>query len=162
MFINDDARREVARQVMMLMGNYENDIETAYCSSDDKFKIAFGVTFSPAGSGMKIETNMNFVAERVRDKTDGVVGPQSQPELPFNQEKSMPEEPASPFKVCVHPWESRIPIRDWRPRRNGFGRCRFCGHDDEILVFIKADKDGRSSKNCPQCGSNDISGNFSL
>ena len=60
-------------QGKVLMSNYRADLDRAYLNADGDFSVAVTHKFSPKGSGVSVESSINFVAERIKDKTTSVV-----------------------------------------------------------------------------------------
>lgn len=67
--------------------DYTAQIERAYLMAEDKFKISLSVTMSPEGSGTKIKTEITFIPEKVKDKSEAIItksGELKQQQLDFS------------------------------------------------------------------------------
>ena len=65
----------MANQIKDLLYEYENDITEACVKSEDgSLSIGMSIKVSPGDIGFKIETGINFVTGRVKDKSVGMVG----------------------------------------------------------------------------------------
>jgi len=68
----------MAKQIESLLTEYQFEIAKAYSQTEDgALSIGLTVKVSPGGSGAKVETNINFVTGRVKDKQTGTISEES-------------------------------------------------------------------------------------
>ena len=60
--------RDAGELLTQHMLDYSTRIDTAYCMTDDALTVALTAKFTPDSKGVKLETTINFVAERIKDK----------------------------------------------------------------------------------------------
>lgn len=61
-------RRELEKSCGDLMGDYWDEINSAFLETEGPFSISFKITLSPgAGRQIDYKTSMSFVASRVKD-----------------------------------------------------------------------------------------------
>jgi len=69
--------KEVFVKMKELFGNtldcYDKEIEKGYHMADGKFSIGFRVTIEPDVAGHKVDCNINFVKEKIKDVYSDVV-----------------------------------------------------------------------------------------
>ena len=60
-----------------LLKDNHKEIEEAYCNEEDSLSLSFSVKYSPAkkGNGVSIETSINFIKDRVKQKIQTIVDP---------------------------------------------------------------------------------------
>ena len=65
----------MANQIKDLLYDYENEITEAHVKSEDgNLSIGMSIKVSSGDKGVKVETGINFVTGRVKDKSVGMVG----------------------------------------------------------------------------------------
>ena len=64
-----------------LLNDNQDDIEDAYCNEEKSISIAISIKYGIAkgGQGIGIETGINFVKERVKQKTVAIVDDKQKP-----------------------------------------------------------------------------------
>lgn len=77
MDIDTQVLERAARNLRRIMLTHHTDIATAYLRADDELSVGLTVKFRPTknGSGTKIKTEINFIAERVKDSDEDEVYP---------------------------------------------------------------------------------------
>ena len=108
--IGPETRQEVADQVKALLNDYSLDVNEAYLTAgEDPLAIAFAVKISPDVNGNRVETGINFITGRIKDKISGRVDEEQMKLFP-------PEEKG---------WNPRFPLTIYPPPRVGIPRSRF-------------------------------------
>jgi hypothetical protein len=78
---------EAADMIKGHLFDYQKDIDRAYLSCDNTLTVSLSAKFSPKGSGVKVDTNINFTPEKIKDKASRVIDSskpkQKDGELPF-------------------------------------------------------------------------------
>jgi len=75
MHISDKVIESTTKAIDGLLWDNHKDIEEAYCNEEDTVTIAISIKYgiAPKGSGIGIETGINFVKERIKQKTSVIV-----------------------------------------------------------------------------------------
>lgn len=74
MTIGMETIKFMGSQVEALLFDYQTELDRAYLAmGDDPLSIALTVKILPASGGVKIETAMNFVTGRIKDKVSGSI-----------------------------------------------------------------------------------------
>lgn len=96
-------------QVKGLLSDYQKDLHLAYLGmGDDPLTIALSIKVSPDREGNRIETSMNFVTGRIKDKISGSVNEEQMKLFPVKKE-----------------WKPRFPL-NYKPLPDvGVPRSRF-------------------------------------
>lgn len=63
----------MSEMITGLLNGHTNEINQAYLNAEGKFSISLGIGVSEAKEGVKLETSMSFVSDRVKDKSIRVV-----------------------------------------------------------------------------------------
>lgn len=65
---------EAADMLKTQLLDYQAEIDTAYCQSDEKkFPVSLKLKFEPAGSGTVVTSEITFVADKVKDSNEKVI-----------------------------------------------------------------------------------------
>ena len=75
MDINQEVIERGARNIRKILLSYSGEIAEAFLKADDELKVGLSLEFAPKGSGIKIKTGINFVADRVKDSDDDEIYP---------------------------------------------------------------------------------------
>ena len=75
MDINAQVLERATRNVSRLLTTYSGEIAEAFLKADDALAVGLSLEFKPKGSGIKITTKINFVADRVKDSNEEDVYP---------------------------------------------------------------------------------------
>lgn len=67
--INEQVLREVGEMLSAHLFDYRNALEEAYCRLDDPLTVNLAAKFSEGKEGIKVDTAINFVSDRVKDKS---------------------------------------------------------------------------------------------
>ena len=81
MHISQEVLNQTVEQIKGLLSDNHNDIEEAYCNDESSLNLAISVKYDVPRdvSGISIEAGINFVKERIRQKTVSVVDDKQQP-----------------------------------------------------------------------------------
>lgn len=86
MDITKEVIEEAIRSGGVLLSNYQDKINKAFLEADDDLSVALKFNFKPAGDGVMVRADLNFVAEKVKDHATKLVRPGGgQLELPLRQ-----------------------------------------------------------------------------
>ena len=70
--IGDVTRSKIVEQIDALIETYLPQIDQAYMKQENSLTVSFSTKISPIDvDEMKIETSISFVADRVKDRTEG-------------------------------------------------------------------------------------------
>lgn len=73
MKIGIKTRELIVKQVSGLLADYEEALSEAYLRAEKDFAISLGVKIAPNGNGAKVETQISFVKEKIKDTASGTV-----------------------------------------------------------------------------------------
>lgn len=74
MKIGPKTRAKAVELMGDLLESYQQQIETAYCKTDDPFDVSLKLRFAPAGShGTKIVAKISFVESEIADEVAEVI-----------------------------------------------------------------------------------------
>ena len=74
MSINEEVLNETVDMFEGHLFDYRHDINLAYLDADDALSVSLRVKYSPNGSGVKIDTSIEFVKEKIKDKNSKISG----------------------------------------------------------------------------------------
>ena len=105
MTIGPKTIREIGSMTEKLVKDYQKEIEAAYLRADGGLTIGFQLKIDPAkyGSGIDLEMAINFVAERIKDKTTSSIN-EKQMEL-----KLAPPKPAFDRAILFRKYDTGWP-----------------------------------------------------
>jgi hypothetical protein len=80
-----------AENIRRMMETYQREIAEAFWRADDELKVGLSVAFAPKGEGIKIKTEINFIAERCKDKSEDEIYPKSPIDLAIERARTETE-----------------------------------------------------------------------
>ena len=73
MFINDTVIEQTSEGIKGILQDHQKDIETAFLNEEFSLSVSFNIKYAQEGNGIKIETSMNLVKERLKIKTSALI-----------------------------------------------------------------------------------------
>jgi hypothetical protein len=78
MHITSDVLKQTQVSIYGLLQENHNNIEDAYCNEEDTLTLSIQIKYSlpPKGNGIQVDAALNFVKERIKQKTTAIVDPE--------------------------------------------------------------------------------------
>ena len=111
MYIGPRTIQKTIKMLNQQLFDYKKEMEEAYCKSDNALDVALKVKYTPCGSGVKIETSINFVADRVKDSMRATCDEQ---QLELFEETEPKVVPIRPSKVSGSTSGEKCRMRSYR------------------------------------------------
>lgn len=93
-----------AENIRRMMATYQREIAEAFWRADDELKVGLSVAFAPKGEGIKIKTEINFIAERCKDKSEDEIYPKSQIDIAIERAREEAEAEGAPSGMTDGSW----------------------------------------------------------
>jgi len=77
--IGDKTITETGDMLQGHLWDYRKSIDEAYCECDNALTVTLKAKYSPSGSGVKIDTAIDFIAEKIKDSSSRIIDENQQP-----------------------------------------------------------------------------------